>query len=507
MTSQGSPLHRTLGLIAIVAFGLTNEIASGLFFVSTQIQQSSPGVGNLVPLLMIVGGIITLITVIVYRFFFSSGLIGAGGEYVIISRSLSPGVAFVVTFLAWFGFTGSLGTLAFAAPKFLATAVTSMGAKSFGTVISSNAGILICGLVILWGMWFIHVLGVRLAGILAIIAMFLVFLVALLMMIFGFVTNQSTFDVALTQHLHLSISSIMQAAKVQHTNVGVAFGSALPVLFFGYLGLSTATQTGGEAKNASSNLAKGVLITVLLVTVIYTLFSLAIYHAVPWRIISGLSQMKMTNLTTSSGLLQFIMPSWLSSLINFCVALIVIKTFLPIYLAQSRWVFAWGEDHIIPASFAKTHNKYKTPVLALTLSAIFGTLSLIESIKLGFVFGVNIRVLSVMIVFFFMGLGMVIFPKHAPDLYAKNRSKLAHRRWLQWFVGILLMLVSVIFSISITMSSLSSPFLLQPVVQSAIVVLIALLIYWRYLTRMKHSENASELIKEAQARFSQAPFQ
>lgn len=104
---QENRLNRNLGIVAVIAFGLTNEIAAGLFFVSTQIQASSPGVGSLVPLLMIVGGVITFITVIAYRFFFASGLVGAGGEYVIISRSVSPGVAFVSTFLAWFGFTGA----------------------------------------------------------------------------------------------------------------------------------------------------------------------------------------------------------------------------------------------------------------------------------------------------------------------------------------------------------------------------------------------------------------
>ncbi len=501
------PLNRTLGLVAIIAFGLTNEIAAGLFFVSTQIQQSSPGVGNLVPLLMIVGGIITFITVITYRFFFSSGLVGAGGEYVIISRSLSPGIAFVATFLAWFGFTGALGTLAYAAPKFLASAAISLGAKSIGHFLSSNTGILITGLIILWGLWLIHVLGVRLAGNLASIAMFLVFAVSLLMIIYGFVTNQATFNTALSQHLHLSIQTIINAAKVRHVSYGVAFGSALPVLFFGYLGLSTATQTGGEAKNPAKSLATGVLITVVIVAVIYTLFSFAIYHAVPWRVIAGLSELNMTNYTTSSGLLQFVMPSWLSTIINFCVALIVIKTFLPIYLAQSRWVYAWSEDKLIPNFFSKTHEKFKTPVLALTLSAIFGSISLIESIKLGFVFGVNIRVLSVMIVFFFMGLGMIVFPRHAPLLYAANKSSLSRHRTLQILVGVLLMMVAVVFSISITLSSVNNPIILQPAVQSAIVVAIGFLIYQRYLYQLRKVGTSPEKMAEARDRFLRAPMQ
>ncbi|WDL97721.1 APC family permease [Alicyclobacillus sp. ALC3] len=498
-------LNRALGPLAVIAFGLTNEIAAGLFFVSTQIQQSSPGVGNLVPLLMIVGGIITFLTVVVYRFFFGAGLVGAGGEYVIISRSLSPGIAFVVTFLAWFGFTGALGTLAYSAPKFLSTAFLSLGATGLGNFLASNVGILIVGVVILWVFWAVHVFGVKLAGTLTTIAMFLVFAVALVMIFTGFSTNHAAFDAAMAQRTHLSVASVLAASPVKHVSVSTAFATALPTLFFGYLGLSTATQTGGEAKNPTKSLAKGVLITVTVVGVLYTLFAWAVYHAVPWQVISGLAAMKQTSYTTSSGLLQFVMPSWLASLINLCVALIVAKTFLPIFLAQSRWVYAWGDDGLIPRMFSKTHARYKTPVLALTLSALFGTASLIESIKLGFVFGVNIRVLSVMLVFFFMGLGLITFPKHAPQLYNVNTSWMRRSRFLQVLLGVVLMLVSIWFSVSITMSSASSPLYLQPAFQSAIVVLIAIVIYRLYLAKIRSHGTSSESFLLARERFTRPP--
>ena len=494
-------LDKSLGIFAVIAFGLTNEIASGLFFVSTQIQQSSPGVGNLVPLLMILGGAITLVTVLAYRYFFASGLVGAGGEYVMISRSLSPGIAFVVTFLAWFGFTGALGTLAYAAPHFLAAAAQSFGAIGLGQFLSSTLGILLTGLIIIWGIWLVHIRGVRLAGLLVIISMVLVLVTALVLSVYGFATSPATFSQAIAQHLHMSATEIENHAPVQSVSWSTALWSALPVLFFGYLGLSTATQTGGEARNPKSDLPKAVLATVLLVTVVYTVFAFAVYHAVPWKVIGGLSALKLANDTTSSGLLQFVMPSWLGSLINLLVALIVIKTFLPIFMAQSRWVYAWGEDGVIPTVFSRTHKKYKSPVLALTISAVFGTISLIESAKLGYVFGVNVRVLSVMTVFFCMGLGMIVFPRHAPQLYKNNLSALAQRRGWQIIIGVFLMAISVWFAVSISLSSLNSPLILQPVIQSAIVAAIGVLIYLRF--KAKLGRDAHSVVE----RFQDAPPQ
>lgn len=501
---QSSKLIRTLGLLSVVAFGLTNEIASGLFFVSTQIQGSAPGVGSFVPLLMIVGGVIIFITVIAYRFYFSSGLVGAGGEYVMLSRSMNPGIAFVVTVLAWFGLTGSLGTLAYATPSFLASAAQALGLTGLDAFFASTIGILITGLIIVWGLYAIHVLGVRLAGILVVISMFLVLAVAVVMMAYGFATPPQAFTHAVSAHLHLSAQAIALKAPAPQSNARAAFETGLPTLFFGYLGLSTATQTGGEAKNPVKSLSKAVLMIVALVTVVYTLFALAIYHAVPWRLIAGMTTMPhLSSYTTASGLLQFVMPTWLAALINLFVAIIVIKTFLPIYLAQSRWVFALSQDKLLPKALGQTHSRYKTPVLALTISAIVGSISLIESLKMGFVFGVEVRVLSVMLVFFFLGVGMLTLPKHSPQLFRDNPSTMATRPVLRVAVAVLLMIIGLYFIVSISLSSLSSPFILQPLVQSAIVAGAAVIFYFVYKTRA----SSTDAKDEARIQFAEPPAQ
>ena len=483
-------LRRVLGLWSVVAFGVTNEIAAGLFFVSTQIQQTAPGVGDLVPWLMIVGGLLTFVTVIAYRYFFASGLVGAGGEYVIISRAVSPFFGFLATFLSWFGVSGSLGTLAYTAPKFLANACDALGAVSAAQMLGSTVGTVVTGLILLWGIWWVHVRGVRLAGMLAVAAMCFVVVVALVVIAYGFSTSPETFALAMQSRLHVSVAHVLAAAPVTQVNPAVAFGTALPVLFFGYLGLSTATQTGAEAIDARRALSKGVVIAVSLVAVIYTLFAFAVYHAVPWRLIAGLSALKFTTYTTSTGLLGMVMPAWLASLMNVFVALIVIKTFLPLYLAQSRWIYAWAQDGILPARFANTHIRFQTPVLALTIAAVLGSLTLAESIPMGYVFGVNVRVLACMVVFFFLGLGMLLFHRTAPDHYAANESAIAGSRTMQIAVGLIIMGFSTWFAISIVVSSLDKPVFLQPAVQAAIVALIGVLIY-RYRSGSIHRAAAA----------------
>lgn len=468
------PLRRVLGTWAVVAFGVTNEIAAGLFFVSTQIQQTVPGVGDLVPWLMLGGGAITLLTVAAYRYFFASGLVGAGGEYVILRDTLGVRSGFLATLLAWFGVTGSLGTLAYVAPRFLANACSSIGWPHADAALVSTPGTLICGLVLLWGVWLIHVRGVHFAAVLTVAAMVFVIAVAVTIMAYGFSTTPEHFAAAVTSRLGIA-SAGLRSFTGPPASIGTAL-TALPILFYGYLGLSTATQTGGEAVDARRSLSRGVLIAVLLVTVVYTLFTFAVYHAVPWRAIPALAAHGFSTYTTSTGLLGLVMPAWLSSLMNVFVAIIVVKTFLPGFLAQSRWIYAWGADGVIPHEFAKTHPRFHTPVAALTISAILASLSLFESTALGYVFGVNLRVLSVMIVFFLMGAAMIAFPKTAPALYAVNESAIRSNRPLQIAIGAAIMVFSSWFAISIVYGARTQPLWLQPIVQAAIVAAIGVLI-------------------------------
>lgn len=470
-------LKRTLGAWAVVAFGVTNQIGAGLFFVTTQIQQTFPGVGDLVPWLMIVGGAITALTVVAYRYFFASGLVGAGGEYLIIARAVGPRSAFLATFLAWFGMTGALGTLAYVAPKFLANACTALGLGDVARFLASPQGTLLAGLALLWGAWWIHVRSVRLAGRLAVAAMFFAIAVAVTLIVYGFATTPPQFAAALQAHVHVSIQAAMAAAPVSQVNIAAAVGSALPVLFFAYLGLSTATQTGAETIDPRRAVGKGVLVAVSLVTVIYSLFAFAIYHAVPWQAMAGLAALKLSTYTTATGLLGLVMPGWLASAMNAFVALIVVKTFLPLLLAQSRWIYAWSQDGLIPGFFAATHARHRTPVLALTISAILGSASLAESLASGYAFGVNLRVLSAMGVFFLMGIGMLLFPSRAPALYRANASRMAARRSFQIGTGIALMAFSAWFAFSIVYASRGQPLWLQPIVQALLVGLIAALIY------------------------------
>ena len=473
---QIAPLRRVLGPWAVVAFGVTNQIAAGLFFVTTQIQQTVPGVGDLVPWLMLAGGAITLLVALAYRYFFASGAIGAGGEYLMLRDAIGVRWAFLATLLSWFGMTGAVGTLAYVATGFLSNACASAGWNVAASVLDAAPGTLVCGLILLWGVWAVHVRGITFAAALTVAAMVFVVAVALIVTAYGFATTPAAFAHAVSTRLQIPPDMLLAEGSRTHAGTVSAVLSALPLLFFGYLGLSTATQTGSEVVDARRSLSRGVLGAVLVVTIVYTLFTFAVYHAVPWQIMVALGARGLTSYTTTTGLIGLVMPGWLASLMNVFVVIIVIKTLLPLFLAQSRWIYAWGNDGIVPSELARTHKRFQTPAVALTISAVLGSLSLFESITLGYVFGVSLRVLSSVIVFLMLGIALLVFPKTAPDRHRANRSWIGQRRYAQISIGVKLILFSLWFCVALIFNARNQAVWLQPAVQTFAVVIVGVLI-------------------------------
>lgn len=476
---QTAPLRRVLGPWSVVAFGVTNQIAAGLFFVTTQIQQTVPGVGDLVPWLMLAGGAVTLLVALAYRYFLACGITGAGGEYEMLRDALGVRWAFLATLLSWFGMTGAAGTLAYVATRFLANSLAFAHWTSAAAMLDSAPGTLICGLILLWGVWAVHVRDVKFTAALTVAAMVFVIAVALTVSVYGFATTPAAFAQGVATRLHLSVESLITAGTPAHVNTVSAVLSALPLLFFAYLGLSTATQTGAEAIDARRSLSNGVLVAVLIVSLVYTLFTFAVYHAAPWQIVAALSSRGLSSYTTSTGLLGLVMAPWLASLMNLFVVIIVMKTLLPLFLAQSRWIYAWANDGVIPRQLARTHRRFQTPAVALTISALLGSLSLLESVTLGYVFGVSLRVLSSMIVLALLGVAILVFPKTSPTLYRANKSWIGRSRYAQISIGAKLLLFSVWFGGALVYGARNQPLWLQPAAQaSAVAIAGAFILRW-----------------------------
>jgi len=488
---QTQVLAKKLNWLMVIAFGLTGEVGAGIFAVSAQVQSIVPGVGSQVPLAIFVDGLIALTIALTY-WFFSASMTGAGGEYLFASRTLGARFGFIVHVISWFGTTASIGFLAYVAPTFLASALNSIS-PGLGTPLTSMQGELLTGLVMIWIAWALHVRGIRLVGITLQVAMGVILFAGLVVMITGFGHSPADLAGVLLAKSHLSAATMMKGAPKQ---TGMAFFMVLPILYFAYSGMRGATYTGGETPGAKRIVGKSILVLVLLVTAFYTTFAGALYHLVPWQLLSGLLQHGDKALASASALVGLLLPTWLNVVLNFAVALIVFKTILPAMMGQSRIMLACAADGILPVYF-KRLSVFQTPTRALTTGAVMSSVVLVQTALTGTAFGLASSVLAGTIVHFALGLGVLRLPKASPQLYASNTTWLKRHRPLQVLLGWTQMVIALGLAYLVVIPSLSAVWYFNPLFQVVLFTLIGWLLYSRYW----RSVVAANGVDEHRARF------
>ncbi|RYM06174.1 amino acid permease [Sporolactobacillus sp. THM7-7] len=133
---------------------------------------------------------------------------------------------------------------------------------------------------------------------------------------------------------------------------GVVGGAA--VVFFAYLGFDAVSTAAEETKNPQKDLPKGIMFSLLIVTVLYVGVS---------AILTGV--VKYTQLDVPAPVafaLQQIGINWGSALVSVGAICGITSVILVIMYGQTRIFFAMARDGLIPKSFGKVSDRHKTPV-------------------------------------------------------------------------------------------------------------------------------------------------
>ncbi|SMC05022.1 Amino acid transporter [Sulfobacillus thermosulfidooxidans DSM 9293] len=476
--SPNEGLAKDLTWLSVIGLGVSSEVGAGVFYLTAQVQGVVPGIGPHVPLVLIVDAILAAVLAVTY-WFFSHSIAGAGGEYLFVSRSLGPQVGFVIHVVSWFGATASIGFLAYTAPSFIAQALMLVQ-KGAGLWMSSTIGTLVTGLFLIWLAWGIHVRGIKHVGTLVKIAMVVIFLAALSVIIIGFTHNGTELAQKLATHDQLS-ASYLSAHATAHPS-WLAFFEALPVLYFAYAGLRSATYAGGETPNAKMVVGRSILIVLALVAVLYVSFALALYHMAPWPVVAGLISTGHKSLANATALAGLFLPNWLAVTLSFGVAFIVFKTMLPGMMGQSRMLLAFAKDGWVPKPLAQLSPR-KTPVTALTVGALLSSLILIQTALTGTAFGLASSVLAGAIVHAALGLGLIFMPTLAPALFAANKSWLVHYAGLRILLGSLMVLIGGGLGILVVIPEIKNPWYFNPLFQVLLFAGIGVVLFRHYAKR------------------------
>lgn len=469
MTTTGYRLARSVGLLAIIASAVAGEYGAGINFVAVQSLGVYPGVRGLVPLAMFLTGLV-LITKVYMFARFSRVMPRAGSAYVWMVRSVGPAIGFITAFLWWISLTAAMGFIAFAFSTFLAHALDTIGVA--GAAVLTPVGRTVIGLAAIWLVYAIHAAGVHHYGRFVSILLWVIVATALLIAVIGFSTSSRDFIALASAHVGKPISP---PTTPQPVDV-MSFLSVCSLFIFAYGGVSAAPALGGEARDAERIMPRGVVLGWLVALVLYTLVSSALLHAAPWWAITALIAQKHSELVTAPGLVGLVAPHWISALLNFAVALIVGKTLGPQLMTGSRLLFAWAQDGLVPRWLGETSGS-RAPSKALALTSGLASLFLLQSIFVGWSLGVVIRSFSLLLVWMLVGVGALRLRYGTGGPARAWAAALVTDFWMvPAAIGSIIVTAVLIYAIAVVPHT---KLVFQPLFQSAIAAIIAVLLYWR----------------------------
>ncbi|KZM71249.1 amino acid permease [Nocardia terpenica] len=206
------------------------------------------------------------------------------------------------------------------------------------------------------------------------------------------------------QGVHQSLFSWISGAG------GSAFGpygllAAASLVFFAFIGFDVVATTAEETRDPQRNVPRGILGSLVIVTILYVTVSLVLTGMVPYTKLSG----ENATLATAFAIHGV---TWAKNIISIGALAGLTTVVMVMYLGQTRVLYAMARDGLLPRSLARTGSK-GTPV---RITAIVGVVC---ALLAGFVkFGTLEQMVNIgtMFAFVLVSLGVLVLRRTRPDL-------------------------------------------------------------------------------------------
>ncbi len=333
---------------------------------------------------LIVGGMFTVIGASMPR---------SGADYVFTTRALNPFIGFINYWGVNIAYILNLGILAFFASSYLGYFLSGLAAfyhsdslTNIGVFVTSPAPSLGLAVVFIAVTTGISILRPRYAW-RFILLIGIITLVTTAVMFFGLSSISSTkFSSAYDSFMSNSsaYTSVIQSGGVTPPSSSfLATAAALPLAWFFYTWYNMSLGWSGELKNSKRSMPITIIGALIITAVYYILFAILITRAFGQPFLDNWSALAATGSTPVPGVGGFV--PFFALLVNGNVLLYVVMfiaiwvpvifAFAPLIIAQTRYIFAWSFDRILPDWFASVNERTHTPVIATIVVAAGGILS------------------------------------------------------------------------------------------------------------------------------------
>ncbi|WP_372713227.1 amino acid permease [Ilyobacter sp.] len=353
-------LKKELGFWEVFSIASGAMISSGIFILpGIAFEKSGPSIifSYFLGGILALSGILNVIEL-------ATAMPKAGGDYFFVMRTLGPLVGTISGVLSWFALS-------------LKSAFAIMGISSFidgifyGSVTAND--MFFISIVITLFFMILNIIGVDIA------ARFEVTLVVILIsvMIIYIITGSRSMDFSrYTPFIASFENGKIKEVFPMFQNAGIyRIVGTTSLIFISFGGLLNATTVAEEVKDAGNNITKGMIASIMTITVLYVLMLAVTVGNIDGGALAG-------SLSPISETGKRIFGTWGYYLINFAALLAFFTTANAGIMAASRYPMALSRDGLVPPVMSTVNIRFKTPVISILFTGTFIMLSLMLPLEL-----------------------------------------------------------------------------------------------------------------------------
>lgn len=193
---------------------------------------------------------------------------------------------------------------------------------------------------------------------------------------------------------------------------------AAAVIFFAFIGFDAVSTVAQEAKNPKRDMPIGILVSLLICTILYILFShvmTGVVHYTAFKGYDGIAPVAIViehmGHATSGGTIIPDYP-WLNKAIVLAILAGYTSVILVMLLGQSRIFYSMSRDGLLPKMFSHIHPVFRTPVKSnLVLMVFVGLFSALVPARVAG----EMTSIGTLFAFCMVCLGILVMRKKMPD--------------------------------------------------------------------------------------------
>ena len=408
-------LKKTLGTLDLIVFGVGVIIGAGIFVLTGTVAATNSGPA--IALSFAIAGVACALAALCYAEFASTVPV-AGSAYTFSYATFGELIAWIIGWDLVLEFTIGSAALSTSFSSYLQTILAGTPLEVPASISSAEDGLVnLPAVLVALVVMTVLMLGIKFSSRLNQVVVAIKLAVVLLVIFAGLqyvkADNYSPFippsepapataggflDVPL-------ISTLFGLDPSVYGLAGVIAGAA--VVFFAFIGFDIVATTAEETRNPQRDVPRGILGSLVIVTVLYMAVSLVVTGMQSYTDIDPEDAAPLSTAFAANG------ADWMSDVIavGACIGLVVVAMIL--MLGQTRVGFAMARDGLLPRGLAKVHPRFGTPyiftaITGVAVAAIAGFVPLTTLAEL-----VNIGTLFA---FILVSVGVVILRRTRPDL-------------------------------------------------------------------------------------------